>query len=137
MTAANSATCSCGAVGVDLSAKAHFIIACHCRECQRRSGAAFGAGANYDRGAAVMTGTPREYARTPDSGGTFRNFFCSDCGTSVFWTIDMHPGLIGVALGALQIPVDGVEVHSLYERSKLDWITLETASLHSPAGYPG
>lgn len=137
MPAANTARCSCGALGVDLAAKAHFIIACHCRACQRRSGAAFGAGAYYDRGAAAITGTPREYIRSPDAGGTFRTFFCSACGTSVFWTIDLHPGLIGVALGTLEIPVGGVEVHSLYERSKLDWITLDAASIRSPDGYPG
>ena len=137
MTSRNSAKCSCGSLGVELTAEAHFIIACHCRACQRRSGAAFGAGAYYDPAAATVIGKPREYCRTPDAGGTFRTFFCSECGTSVFWTIDQHPGLIGVALGTLEMPLAGIEVHSLFERSKLEWITIDAASLHSPDGYPG
>lgn len=137
MAARNTAQCSCGALGVEITGAAQFIIACHCRACQRRSGAAFGAGAYYDRASAAVAGQPREYCRTPDAGGTFRTYFCSECGTSVFWTIDGHPDLIGVALGTLETPLAGVEVHSLYERSKHDWIALDAAALHSPGGYPG
>ena len=132
---ANRARCSCGALAVDTRAEAQFVIACHCRSCQRRSGGAFGAGAYFDRAAAEVFGDPREYCRTPEAGGTFRSFFCLTCGTSVFWTIDDHPGLIGVALGTFETPLTGVAVHSLYERTKLDWILLDTAALHSPAGY--
>ena len=134
--AANNARCSCGALAVETRAEAQFIIACHCRACQRRSGGAFGAGAYFDRAAAEVLGDPREYARTPEVGGTFRSYFCQTCGTSVFWTIDSHPELIGIALGTFETPLTGIAVHSLYERTKLDWIALDAASLHSPAGYP-
>lgn len=136
MDAVNLARCSCNALAVETAAAAQFVIACHCRACQRRSGAAFGAGAYFDRAAATVIGNPREYCRTPDAGGTFRSFFCGTCGTTVFWTIDDHPGLIGVALGTFDTPITGVAVHSLYERTKLDWITLDTAALHSLAAYP-
>jgi hypothetical protein len=105
MDESSLARCSCNAVRVETSAAPQFIIACHCRACQDRSGAAFGAGACCDCAAAKVVGDPRAYCRTPEGGRTFRSFFCDTCGTTLFWTIDDPPGLIGVALGTFDAPI--------------------------------
>ena len=37
-----TAHCSCGALRVEVSADPDAVVACHCGECQRRTGSVFG-----------------------------------------------------------------------------------------------
>ena len=39
-----TAHCSCGALRVEVSADSDAVVACHCGECQRRTGSVFDAG---------------------------------------------------------------------------------------------
>ena len=130
------ARCACGAIAATTAAAPLFAIACHCIECQRRTGAPFGAGVYYPRDAVALTGRVADYARDTDSGGTMRNRFCPVCGTSLAWTIDAHPELIGIAIGAIEDRPASLGIDSLWERSKQDWITLDAATAHHPMGYP-
>jgi hypothetical protein len=41
------------------------VVACHCIDCQRRTGAPFGVGAFYPADAVTISGAPKEYV--PDS----------------------------------------------------------------------
>jgi hypothetical protein len=76
------AQCSCGAVSVTLPDPSSVIIACHCLECQRQSGAPFRVG----------------------EGRKFRSYFCTTCGSTVYWKADKIAGMIGVAVGCLNDP---------------------------------
>ena len=130
------ARCACGALTVEILADPLFAIACHCIECQRRTGAPFGAGVYYPRGEVEASGAATDYSRPTETGDVMRNRFCPTCGTSLFWTLDGHPDLIGVALGAIDDPKPEIAIHSLWERSKQDWISLDAASAHYPQNYP-
>jgi hypothetical protein len=44
-----TAHCSCGALRVVVSADPEAVVACHCGECQRRTGSVFGVGASSKR----------------------------------------------------------------------------------------
>jgi len=130
------ARCACGAIGIATDASAIFIILCHCLECQRRTGAPFGAGVYYPGPDIRISGDPGEYARGTESGGTMRNRFCARCGSTVWWTIDAHPELVGVALGTFATPVPNVPVHSLWERSRCSWVAFEGVTERHPLGFP-
>jgi hypothetical protein len=118
------ARCSCGAVALSLPGPTNLVAACHCLACQRRTGAPFGVGAFYPANAVTISGTPKEYVRTGESGGKVRAYFCPDCGSTVFWKPDKFPGIIGVAVGAIADPDFPAPNKSIFEQSKHAWVEI-------------
>jgi hypothetical protein len=108
------------------------VVACHCLDCQRRTGAPFGAGAFYGAETVTVSGRPKEFARDAASGGKVRNYFCENCGSTVYWTVDNLPALIGVAVGALADPKWPPPVRSVFEQSRHDWVQIGGAVEHFP-----
>ncbi len=123
------ARCSCGAVVVSLPGPTNLVAACHCIECQRRTGAPFGVGAFYPADSVTISGTSKEYARPAESGGTVRSYFCPDCGSTVYWKADNLPAMIGVAVGAIADPNFPAPIKSVFERSKHVWVEITGAGV--------
>jgi hypothetical protein len=126
------AQCSCGALTLDVAGPSKFVIACHCLDCQRRTGAPFGAGAFYAADAVAISGSPKVFTREAASGGKVHSYFCPDCGSSVFWKADNLPSLIGVAVGALTGAKCPAPAKSIFEQSKHDWVRIDGAVEHLP-----
>jgi len=124
------ARCSCGALTLTLPGPSKLVAACHCLDCQRRTGAPFGVGAFYPADAVVISGTPKQYTRDAESGGKVHNFFCPNCGSTVYWRADNLPSLIGVAVGALADPNYPAPVRSVFEQSKHHWVQIDGAVEH-------
>lgn len=125
----NKAQCTCGAITLSLREPSKLVVACHCIDCQRRTGAPFGVGAFYSAEAVTVSGTPKEFSRIAASGGTVRNYFCPDCGSTLYWTADNLPALIGVAVGAISDPGYPGPVRSVFERSKHAWVGIGDAGV--------
>lgn len=121
------ARCSCGAVALSLPGPSRLVVACHCIDCQRRSGAPFGVGAFYPAEAVTISGAPKQYVRTAASGGKVRNYFCLDCGSTVYWKADNLPAMIGVAVGAIADPQFPAPIRSVFEQSKHAWVEIAGA----------
>jgi hypothetical protein len=62
------ARCSCGTVRLSLPGPSNLVVACHCVDCQRRSGAPFGVGAFYPVEVVTISGAPKEYVRPAACG---------------------------------------------------------------------
>lgn len=119
----SNARCLCGALALSLpEPPSKLVIACHCVDCQRRTGAPFGVGAFYPADAVTISGTSKEFARTADSGGTVRTYFCPTCGSTVYWKLDNLPALIGVAVGTMADTKYPAPFRSVFEQSKHAWI---------------
>jgi glutathione-dependent formaldehyde-activating enzyme len=63
------ARCSCGALTLTLPEPSRLVVACHCLDCQRRTGAPFGVGAFYPAEVVAISGTPKRFTRDAASGG--------------------------------------------------------------------
>ncbi len=124
-----NARCCCGAVALSLPAPSRLVVACHCIDCQRRTGAPFGVGAFYPVDAIIISGAPKEFTRTAASGGKVHSYFCTNCGSTVYWKADNLPGFIGVAVGAIADPKYPPPVRSVFERSKHDWVEIAGAGV--------
>ena len=124
------ARCSCGALTLALPGPSRVVVACHCLDCQRRTGAPFGVGAFYPADAVAVSGTAKEFVRDAASGGKVRNYFCPSCGSTLYWSADNLPALIGVAVGALADPKSPAPVKSVFERSKHHWVDIEGVVEH-------
>ena len=57
------ARCSCGALALTLSEPSKLVVACHCLDCQRRTGAPFGVGAFYPIDAVAISGAQKVHPR--------------------------------------------------------------------------
>ena len=124
------ARCSCGALTLTLPEPSKLVVACHCLDCQRRTGAPFGVGAFYPVDAVAISGTPKEFTREAASGGKVHTYFCPNCGSTIYWKADNLPSLIGVAVGALADPKCPAPVKSVFEQSKHNWVQIDGAVEH-------
>jgi hypothetical protein len=124
------ARCSCDALTLTLPGPSKLVVACHCLDCQRRTGAPFGVGAFYPVDAVVVSGTPKEFTRDAASGGKVHAYFCPNCGSTIYWKTDNLPSLIGVAVGALADPKYPAPVRSVFEQSKHSWLQIDGAAEH-------
>ena len=121
------ARCSCGALSLSLPGPSRLVVACHCRDCQRRTGAPFGVGAFYPTDTVTISGRPKEFVRDGGSGAQVRNYFCPDCGSTVYWQADNLPGMIAVAVGAIADKDFPAPVRSVFEQSKHRWVEIAGA----------
>lgn len=93
--------CLCGELRFTTTDEPIRVMACHCATCKRRTGSAFGVGV-YFRVVDVEfnAGSPECYEfESVTSKRWLRNEFCPRCGTTVSWTLEMRPGVRGVAGG--------------------------------------
>jgi hypothetical protein len=91
--------CNCGAVRFEVTGPLVIASYCHCRRCQRRSGAAASANAHPSPDTfRIVAGDDRLRVWKPDAGG--EKWFCGDCGSSLFGRNPAHADPIGVRMGA-------------------------------------
>jgi hypothetical protein len=100
-----SGGCACGAIRYQCTAKPIMMLHCHCRDCQRSSGAA-SVSAMIVPGEAfkLLQGSPRFYASTSEMGGHVQRGFCESCGSPVLAKFDAAPQLVGIRPGSLDDP---------------------------------
>lgn len=129
------ASCQCGQLTASAPGDTQpYVVACHCTDCRKRSGSAFGAMAYYPAEAVTFTGELREYTRTTDSGHTYTTGFCPHCGTSLKGQASRLPQITGVALGCIDDGPVPAPARSVYEQGKAEWVDLLGEIAHHPRG---
>jgi hypothetical protein len=101
-----------------------FVLACHCRDCQRRTGTIFHTGAYYDQANVRVDGPAKLYVREGSSGGKVRFYFCPTCGSSVYFSPDLKPEVVGIPVGAFADPTFAPPTVSVYEESMHPWAVM-------------
>lgn len=124
------AQCQCGALHIAAEGEPDSVVICNCKDCQRRSGSPFGEGAYYARDKLAISGEAREFVRLTDAGNTFHTFFCTSCGTPLYFFSSRDPNRVGVAVGGFADPKFPPPQRSVFEESKHAWLVL-------PADMPG
>jgi hypothetical protein len=73
--------CQCGALRYRITRAPSAIYTCHCSDCQRLTGSAFGMSFIVAAEAFRLKGTdPRSFQRTADSGRIYARWVCPACG---------------------------------------------------------
>jgi hypothetical protein len=116
------ARCSCGALRAETMGEPALVLACHCRECHRRTGAAFGVSVYFEKAHIRTNGASKVYSRNGQEGRKVRFHFCPECGATVYWDLDNRPDLIGVAFGAFDDPSLPSPTVSIWEESRHLWV---------------
>jgi len=77
------------------------VVACHCTECQRQSGSAFGMSMPVKKDSATVTGSTKQFTRTADSGGEVTGVFCPECGVRIYHALKSAPDVLSIKPGTL------------------------------------
>ena len=112
--------CRCGAVRFTTDGEALHVTFCHCRDCQRSSGAPMVAWAGFvEAQFAVVQGE----ARTINlSGEAFRSF-CADCGTGLWYRNEaVLPGLVDVQVATFDAPETLPPIAHIQTAERLSWM---------------
>ncbi len=122
--AIRTAACPCGKLAVTVTGEPVRISMCHCLDCQRRSGSVFAAQARWPRERVAIKGRSNEYVRTGDEGRKARFHFCPNCGSTVWYTIDVMPDVIAIPIGAFADPNFPVPTYSVFENRRHAWVSV-------------
>lgn len=96
---------------------------CHCLECQKRTGSAFGVAAFYPDQSIKTSGEAKSFRRTADNGHDVDHRFCPKCGSTVFWYPERLRGLVAIAVGAFADPAFPAPNQAVFPTRKHPWVT--------------
>lgn len=118
------AECCCGRCVVKVNADAVIHGICHCNNCKKRTGSAFGISA-YFKAADVefLTGDYHQYSLENEQGKQQR-YFCKSCGTTLYWKAEIFNDLMGIAAGCFVEKPLSTPVFSSMNDNQCHWLTL-------------
>jgi len=121
-----TASCSCGQLRIECRGAPTKVSLCHCLECQRRTGSAFGIAAFFEIDGVKISGQSRAFTRQGDSGFPVVLHFCETCGSTVFWYPTRKPSAVAVAVGSFADPEFPRPEQAVYQASRHPWLTVAT-----------
>ena len=116
--------CFCGAVRISVTGKPLTASACHCRDCQQFSGAAFLPGAIFR---ADQVSFLAGEARVIDYGAGRHRTFCACCGSHLTFYRDDQPRFVEVFTVCLDNPEAFHPEQHIWYRRHLSWVELTDA----------
>jgi len=117
--------CLCGAVRYRCAEAPLMTGSCHCRDCQRATGAAFATLLVFRKGTVAIDGDALVMrTRTGDSGKNVYRGHCRECGSPVLAEYDVTPDFTAIMAGTLDDPGLVRPEWCIYTASKQPWVEL-------------
>jgi hypothetical protein len=114
----------CGAIRYRVNGEPLTVYACHCTECQRRTGSAFAISMLVPRVALeVLAGEPSGYAALLADGRSKAGRLCAQCGTRL-WGEPKNPAIVVIQPGTLEQPCGLEPVAHQWTREAQPWLVL-------------
>lgn len=123
--------CTCGAVRYRMTSKPLFVHCCHCRWCQRESGAAFALNAVIEaERVTLLAGEPEVVATPTNSGKAQKIARCRACRIAL-WSNYAGAGeaVRFVRVGTLDNPDRFPPDIHIFTMSKQPWVVLPSGAL--------
>jgi hypothetical protein len=115
--------CQCGALRYELRQTPIMSWACHCDECRKQSGSAFGLSAVVPLGSFMVThGDPHIWTRTAASGNLVDCLFCGTCGSRIAHRRHEHQGKITIKAGTFDQACHIAPERHVFQDQALPWI---------------
>lgn len=123
--------CHCGAIRYEVLAAPFAADFCHCRDCQRTTGAPVAAWMDF-RVEQVhwLRGAPTEYA----SSETIRRGFCAHCGATISYRSVEYPDYLTLAITSLDHPETVQPTYHIYTDSQQPWLPIADHHPRYPKG---
>jgi hypothetical protein len=128
MTLKVTGGCLCGAIRYEYEGEVGAAGYCHCEDCRRISGSAFGVSVRVKAaGFRIVSGTPKGFTKSGDSGRAVTRYFCSDCGCPLYTEPPLHPETVFIKGGSLDDPTLVVPDRQAWTRSRVAWAEIDPA----------
>lgn len=122
-------SCQCGAISYSVSGKPLMTYACHCRDCQKRTGSAFSMGTIYPLSAISVTGELSAWERRSEDGTVNTRYSCARCGNVIYGIGGSAPDLIKLQPGTLEDQARMTVDAHIWVRSAQPWVSLPVHTL--------
>lgn len=116
--------CQCGDVRYTIRGEPLGLAVCHCSECQRQSGSAFGMSMIVPREAFSVTGETRSFTRKTDAGGELECVFCPRCGTRLYHSPSRLGAVLNVKAGTLDDTSGLAPSAHVWTKRRQPWVVI-------------
>lgn len=119
--------CHCGFITYEAYIDPDKVYVCHCEDCQSISGSAFRwAVPIAEEDFKLLSGKPKTYIKTADSGARSHQLFCPECASPLYSTSSVDgPKMFNLRLGTSRQRSDLRPRVQVWCRSVQDWVTVE------------
>jgi hypothetical protein len=123
-------TCHCGHVTYAAEIDPDTVSICHCTDCQVLTSSAFRIVVVSQKGSfRLLSGTPKIYVKTAESGTKRAQAFCPECGTQMYSAATVeNPEVYGLRVGSIRQRAQLRPSRQIWCRSALGWVN-DIASL--------
>jgi len=116
--------CLCGTVRYELKSAPFDCGWCHCRTCQLSSGTPAQAFASVKRGDWIAT-AGADSIRAVQSSSFGQRYFCGNCGTPLYVTVDHQPETLDFSVVTLDDPDAVPPEYHIFWSSKIGWFNVD------------
>ena len=128
--------CHCGYITYEAEVDQAAVGICHCTDCQTLTGSAFRITVPAPKeGFKLLTGQPRIYVKTAESGTQRAHGFCPECGTPIYATSVTDPQIYGIRVGTARQRKELRPRRQGWCRSAQDWVMNFEALPQSPKSF--
>ncbi len=113
--------CHCGAIKYEAVIDPQRAAICHCADCQTLSGSPYRAIAPTRKEDFQLSGEPRIYVKTAESGRRRAQAFCGTCGASIYSADAEQPSVFNLRLGSLQERDQIPALAQIWRTSAREW----------------
>lgn len=114
--------CHCGNITYTAEIDPENVGICHCTDCQTLSGSAFRISVRAEKEAFHLSGQPKIYVKTAESGAKRAQAFCPECGTAIYAAAASDPEVFNIRLGTARQRAELRPKAQGWCRSALDWV---------------
>ncbi len=128
-------SCLCGSVRYEISGALDRLLHCHCSQCRKAHGAAFGTYARVKRADFRFFAGEADVASYTSSPDVQRTF-CKRCGATLQFIRDSKPEALWVTAGTLDDDPDIRPSHHIFVGSKAPWFEITDGLPQYEQGLP-
>ena len=116
--------CHCGMITYEAEIDPEAVSVCHCKDCQTFSGSAFRVSVPAKKeNFKLLSGQPKIYVKTAESGNKRAQAFCLECGTHLYATTPTDPQIFGLRTGTARQRAQLLPKKQIWCQSALTWVT--------------
>jgi hypothetical protein len=114
--------CHCGQIRYEAQIDADTVSVCHCNDCQILTGTAYrvsvpASAANLK----FISGKPKIYIKTAESGNQRAQAFCGDCGSPLYSADAKNPQVFFLRVGTMSQRAALTPKRQIWCKSALPW----------------
>lgn len=120
-------SCHCGFIKYEAEVNPEHVYVCHCTDCQSISGGTFRwvvplPYADFK----LLSGAPKTYVKTAESGATSHQLFCPECASPLYSTaIEKEPKFFNLRLGTARQRAELPPKKEVWCGSAQNWVAVQ------------